>query len=128
MIDGKASYFSRYTKCKRFEHGTTAKLEQETVTVTCRIKGNTTTDDVYRDAYIVPKKLETKANRVDKNSWNVLVFGMDSMSRARAFQSMPKLVNYFKQNSWLDYKAFQKVKTNLWYKAYYVEYFFLAVN
>lgn len=68
-----------------------------------------TSNVVYRDAYIVPKIINTNASKIDDSSWNVLIFGMDSMSRARATQSMPKLVNYFKENSWLDYRAFQQV-------------------
>lgn len=70
---------------------------------------NSTNYRSYEDAYIVIKKLKTKTKEVDKLSFNILILGMDTMSRARTYQSMPKLYKYFKQNGWLDYRGFQKV-------------------
>lgn len=76
--------------------------------MTCRSKTKATKKR-YKDAFIILKKLQEIATNINNDSLNVLVLGMDTMSRGRAIQSMTELVVYFKQNNWLDYRAFQKV-------------------
>lgn len=85
------------------------KLKTEIITVTCKSIENSTNQYIYEDAYIQMRKLKGEERNNDSNSWNVLLMGMDSMSRGRATQSMPKLVKYFKENDWLDFRAFQRV-------------------
>lgn len=103
-------YVHRFSPCTPFVNGTRVLLQQEVITVTCKVKDNSVQNNlIYEDAYIILKELHIKKNNMFKNYWNVLILGMDTMSRARAFQSMPKLVQYFKLNSWLDYRGFQKV-------------------
>lgn len=103
--------FFRYTKCKNFVNDTRTKLEHELITVSCRPKNKA--NKVYEDAYIILKKQKVMPTKINEKPLNVLVLGMDTTSRARAIQSMTKLVLYFKQNSWLDYRAFQKVKQSI---------------
>lgn len=99
-----------------FKNGTRDRLQHEVITVTCNVTENSTWKNVsYEDAYILPKKMYIRTNKLRNNAWNVLILGMDTMSRARAVQSMPKLVKYFKQNGWLDYRGFQKVNQVLKY-------------
>lgn len=61
---------------------------------------------------MILKKLNVRAaddEQKRKNPWNVLVLGLDTVSRARIYSSMPKTVKYMLQNNWLDYRGYQKV-------------------
>lgn len=102
--------FSRYTPCTKFQNRTTALLVHEVIKVTClprqqHFKKRKT----YEDVYIALKKLKTNASENNFNSWNVLLLGMNTMSRMRAYHSIPKTIKYFKNNNWLDYRKFLKV-------------------
>lgn len=102
--------FRRFTPCRPFVHGTILKLQHEVITVKCKPTQTLPSSNLtYDDAYIVLKELHNKKIMIYEEPWNVLILGMDTMSRARAFHSMPKLVKYLKYNKWLDYRAFQKV-------------------
>lgn len=104
------SYFSRYTPCIKFRNNETAVLKHEVIKVTCRRRRrHTRKSKIYEDVYIVLKKLKPKQRKKNDNSWNILLLGMDTMSRMRAYRSIPKTVKYFKNNKWLDYRNFLKV-------------------
>lgn len=77
-------------------------LQEEIVTVTCSSK------PVYDDVYVFIKKVKRAGFR-KPHFWNVLIIGMDTMSRARVFHSMPKTVQYLQQHKWLDFKGYHKV-------------------
>lgn len=87
------------------------KFKHEVITVTCKVHGSKQ-NTVYEDAYIIVKK-KTKKTDFNKNkSWNVLLLGMDTMSRARVVSTMPKTVHYLQKHEWLDYRGYHKVR--LW--------------
>ncbi|KAL4714086.1 hypothetical protein ACJJTC_008440 [Scirpophaga incertulas] len=98
----------KYSKCMSFKNGTVTPLINEVITVKCYKQ-----EIIYEDAYIILKKVRRKiTNTNKKNSWNVLLLGMDTMSRGRAISSMPKTVAYFKRHKWLDFRGYQKVAFN----------------
>lgn len=86
-------------------------LLHEVIKVTCRQRQQRFRKKrkIYEDVYIVLKKLKLNARKNNLNSWNVLLLGMDTMSRMRAYRSIPKTIKYFKKNNWLDYRGFLKV-------------------
>lgn len=64
---------------------------------------------VYEDAYLILKKINKKTELKKKQSWNALLLGMDTMSRARVVSTMPKAVSYLRKHEWLDYRGYHKV-------------------
>lgn len=92
----------RYSQCTPFKNGTSALLQEEIMVVSC------TSKPVYEDAYVFVKKVKRTGTQ-KKHFWNVLLIGMDTMSRARVFHSMPKTVQYLQQHNWLDFKGYHKV-------------------
>lgn len=100
-----------YTQCMNFNTGTSVKLKEEVVVVSCAPKMKRE-NIFYEDAYIVLKKhkMGTSSGAAKPKKWNVLILGMDTMSRARFLNSMPKTASYFNQNGWLEYRAYQKVQ------------------
>lgn len=81
------------------------------VTVTC-VSQSKNSGIFYEDAYIVLKKRPSNQGKIKEDNnkkWNVLLLGMDTMSRARIFSAMPRTVKYLQKHGWLDYKGYQKV-------------------
>ncbi|KAI8435171.1 hypothetical protein MSG28_003534 [Choristoneura fumiferana] len=115
VSDIKMNY--NYSQCTNFDTGTTVKLKEEVIVVSCasipykKIKSR---NILYEDAYIILKKIKmgTSSGAAGPKNWNVLILGMDTMSRARFLSSMPKTASYFNQNGWLDYRGYQKVGYN----------------
>ncbi|XP_072943555.1 uncharacterized protein [Epargyreus clarus] len=99
-----------YSTCILFQNGSRVELEQEIVTVSCHSKQT----NIYEDAYIILKKHVTSINEKNtkSNPWNVLILGMDTMSRARLFSSMPQTAQYLREHNWLDFRGYQKVGYN----------------
>lgn len=63
----------------------------------------------YKDYYaIVRKNLKAKKAK-SKDSYNVLLLGIDTMSRKRFFNSMKKTAEFLKKNDWLDFRGYTKV-------------------
>lgn len=102
-----------------FEDGTVTFLEEEELTVSCVQKSNKKTVFTYEDAYLLLKKQYTEHLQqqlkedavVMKDNWNILIVGMDTMSRARAHHSIPNTVHYLREHGWLDYRGYHKVTT-----------------
>lgn len=68
---------------------------------------------VYDDVYAFTKKIEMNANNEEKRcemKYNVLMIGMNSMSLARIVQSMPRTIKFFKDNFWLGFRGYHKVR------------------
>ncbi|CAG5012392.1 unnamed protein product [Parnassius apollo] len=103
-----------FTPCNIFQNGSIIKLEQEILSVYCSLNEGKTKPVIYEDAYFLLKKLDTssKVTTRDEKSWNVLIIGMDTMSRARVYSTMPHTVEYFEKHKWLDFRGYQKVGFN----------------
>lgn len=80
------------------------RLRSEFIEVQCFSSNNVV---IYQDVYGKIKKVSKTLPSNDK-SWNVLMIGMDNMSRNRAHYELPKSVNYFRKSGWLDFKAYNK--------------------
>ncbi|XP_032513670.2 uncharacterized protein LOC116767456 [Danaus plexippus] len=108
----------RYSICTPFKNGTETQLEEEVVLVTCKpIKSPNRRKNkygsIYKDAYAFVKKYNRSTEIIsDHKKWNILILGMDTMSRARFYTSMPKTAKYFKKHKWLDFSGYQKVGYN----------------
>lgn len=77
---------------------------------TQKIQANKTKPSIlYEDAYIFVKKQRRKVMNYKERSSNVLIIGMDTMSRARIIKTMPKMVKRLQAQGWLDYRGYQKV-------------------
>lgn len=63
---------------------------------------------MYDDVYAKIKKVNTSKGNDDKPHWNVLMIGMDSMSRVRAYHELPRTVEYLNEENWMDFKAYNK--------------------
>ncbi|KAJ8725525.1 hypothetical protein PYW08_003708 [Mythimna loreyi] len=109
-----------YTPCKIFTNNTIVWLEQEIITVTCTdLPVSPELSDetiIYKDTYIILKKIDESVSKSITNEksmqWNVLMVGMDGMSRTRLFDTMPYTTKYLKKHKWLDFKAYHKVDDN----------------
>ncbi|CAH4032171.1 unnamed protein product [Pieris brassicae] len=100
----------RYSPCAPFENQTKIELLEEIIVVKCTTKLKV----VYEDAYIFVKKLKREEydDLNHEKPWNVLILGMDTMSRARLISSMPKTAQLLRNHHWLDFRAYQKVGYN----------------
>ncbi|CAH2086659.1 unnamed protein product [Euphydryas editha] len=108
---GKKDYTSlRYSKCEDFINSTKTELIDEIITITCTLTA-ARKSVIYKDAYAILKTHKRKDLK-NENSWNVLILGMDTMSRARTYNSMPKTTDYMLKHNWLDYRGYQKVGYN----------------
>ncbi|XP_059054367.1 uncharacterized protein LOC131848496 [Achroia grisella] len=102
-----------YTSCVTFNNGTTIKLNEEVITVTCGVSPDKKFKVIYEDAYMLIKKKNSSNHEENNNkSWNVLLLGMDTMSRARAYYNLPFTMEYFQRQDWLDYRGYHKVGFN----------------
>lgn len=81
-------------------------MTEEIITVTCT---GAKRSIIYKDAYAILKKIKRNDVKKNEKSWNVIILGMDTMSRARAYNSMPKTTDYMLKHDWLDYRGYQKV-------------------
>ncbi|XP_049884441.1 uncharacterized protein LOC126379668 [Pectinophora gossypiella] len=96
-----------YTKCTVFDDGYVVSLETEALVVNCIQQSNGKTTFTYEDSYLIFKMVERP--KIVEKKWNVLVFGLDTMSRARAYYSLPKTVELLAEEDWLDYHGYNKV-------------------
>ncbi|CAG4908834.1 unnamed protein product [Colias eurytheme] len=111
VVIGREDYTNiRYTNCVSFKNGSKIQLEEEMIAINCAIF-KPQKEIIYRDVYILVKK---KNNKSEKHNypWNVMVLGMDTMSRGRFISSMPSTAKYLQTHHWLDFRGFQKVGYN----------------
>lgn len=109
------------SKCTNFVSGHALDSKDEFILVTCIgylnvrvIKG--IQFDVYKNAHaiIMPKESvieKLKANKRN-SSMNVLLIGIDSISRLNLIRSMPKTYRYLRDNNWYDMRVFNKMAYN----------------
>ncbi|KAI5636289.1 hypothetical protein NE865_10955 [Phthorimaea operculella] len=121
---GMEDFHVIYSNKKTFQNGDIIKLEEEVILVTCDLFSSKHKKIFsYSDAYLILKKkvgsdfkpdndFDDRISYEENDSWNVLIVGMDTMSRGRAYHSIPKTVKYLKVNDWLDYRGYHKVASN----------------
>ncbi|KAJ0180410.1 hypothetical protein K1T71_003814 [Dendrolimus kikuchii] len=102
---GEDSFIS-YSPCINFKSGMIIKFDNEELKITCSVHYKNKSDAIiYDDVYSKVKKVKLR-NKVKKTSWNVVLLGLDAMSRTRFFKTMPQTFKLIKQNGWLDYKGY----------------------
>ncbi|GBO98542.1 hypothetical protein EVAR_1041_1 [Eumeta japonica] len=99
-----------YSTCVSFRNGTETTLEQEFINIICRC--NRRKRVFYEDSYAIVKKIATPTRREKRPKWNVLIIGMDTMSRLRAMKTMPRTIEYLKRHQWLDFRGYNKTLFN----------------
>ncbi|KAI5639350.1 hypothetical protein NE865_08210 [Phthorimaea operculella] len=120
-VRGKEDHEVILPELKPFEDGHKVIQEEEVIAVSCDVfSPKNKKISTYSDAYLIIKKKPTDLLKIPirdnvvlvKENWNVVIVGMDTMSRARAYHSLPKTVRYLQNNGWLDYRGYQKVAEN----------------
>lgn len=89
-----------------FDNQTEIKLKSDFIEVQCVSQRG---DIMYEDVYSKIKKVNRTKSPNDKIHWNVLIIGMDTVSRARALYELPRTVAYFRSARWMDFRAYNKV-------------------
>ncbi|XP_050666552.1 uncharacterized protein LOC126966495 isoform X1 [Leptidea sinapis] len=101
------------TGCEPFKNMSKIELKEEIIVVSCYIHNENKNTTIYEDAYILVKRLSTqKEVNANVSGYNILILGMDTMSRVRFIRSMPRTYKYLKENDWLDFRAYNKVDYN----------------
>ncbi|XP_038215752.1 uncharacterized protein LOC119835156 [Zerene cesonia] len=112
VVSGREDYTKiRYTNCESFQNGIQIQLKEEMIAINCAIF-KPHKEIIYRDVYILVKKRNITKSNKSNNPWNVMVLGMDTMSRGRFISSMPTTAKYLQTHHWLDFRGFQKVGYN----------------
>ncbi|GJQ85340.1 hypothetical protein Trydic_g12646 [Trypoxylus dichotomus] len=113
----RLSYVSRIddmhinlTEYVEFESGTS--LKGNTIIVKCYSKW--TEEEVYANAHTVAILNENirKTAIPDESKPNVLLIGIDSVSRLNIYRTMPKTVKYLQDIEFIEYKGYNKVEDN----------------
>lgn len=97
--------------CKVLSDRVTLTPEEDFIIVKCLDNRKL---EVYKDFHIVfsiKEKILPETNQI-KNRPNVLMIGSDSVSRLNLYRTMPKVVEYMKNEGWLEMKSYNKVDDN----------------
>lgn len=100
----------RYGPWQQFRNGTTVYLKSDFIKVRCYPTANRAYYNIptYDDSYAIVNKVKTKKRAAKKRHWNVLMIGLDTLSRSRAFHDLPMTTDYFMKEGWLDFKGYNK--------------------
>ncbi|XP_066995599.1 uncharacterized protein [Anabrus simplex] len=110
------------SKCQDFEHEVFLSPEEEFTLVRCgyyKNQKNRTKKEVYANTHaVVPikpsVKFKLRATKPgeDDQHLNVLLVGIDSMSRLNLFRTMPRTVAHLRHTGWVDLKGYNKMGDN----------------
>ncbi|XP_028130058.1 uncharacterized protein LOC114326035 isoform X1 [Diabrotica virgifera virgifera] len=99
--------FKLEPKCKSFSES--AIITDEFIQVTCRVDNTT----IYKDTFaFVPIKTNFTTNDITPKPINVLVIGLDAVSRLNLHRQMPKTVKYLKEQKAVELLGYNKVGDN----------------
>lgn len=101
----------KYGACVKFNN--TVNVQHEFVRVKCSVNGKS----IYKQFFLFAPmkkfhKEDEKYETINKNSYNVLIIGVDSVSRQNLLRTMPKTVNYLKTKGAVDMLGYNKVGYN----------------
>ncbi|KAJ8729268.1 hypothetical protein PYW08_000849 [Mythimna loreyi] len=107
VFSKKADDRVEYEDCLNFTDS--IKVKHEFVTVTCEYNDK----QIYQQYYLFARKkpLE-KSRRKNETSYNVIVMGIDAISRLNFHRTMPKTVAYLKQKGAIELLGYNKVGDN----------------
>lgn len=89
--------------------------EDEFILVTCKAYRDIPLvkriqSEIYKNAHAI---ITQKSEKVEKKSMtNVLLIGIDSISRLNVIRAMPSTYKYLEEKNWLEMKAFNKIADN----------------
>ncbi|KAH9639880.1 hypothetical protein HF086_015731 [Spodoptera exigua] len=106
-VDDRAQYES----CENFSHS--IQVKHEFVKVTCYYNSNIT----YKQYFLFARKIhehKKKQTNINKTQsyYNVIIMGMDSISRLNFYRTMPKTVAYLKYKGAIELLGYNKVDDN----------------
>lgn len=99
----------RYGECAYFSEYITIK--DEFVRVTCSVNNKSVYDQYYIQAPAKPIMYTQEINK-NKSSYNVLILGIDNVSRLNFHRTMPKTLAYLKEKGAVDLVGYNKVGDN----------------
>lgn len=118
--------YCRYSKCREFEYEEVLPDTTEFIKVRCELhRKKKPNKEVYRDAHavvpILPSALKKKKLLIEEkrpvdnkqsSKLNVLIVGIDSVSRLNIRRMMPQTYGYLKRNNWIELNGYTKIADN----------------
>ena len=111
-----ADDYYNVNKCTVFKDKIVLNSEEEYILVKCTDEANNR--KVYSNMHaVVPVKQKVK-EKIDKNRnnhrnhLNILVLGLDSISRLNLLRTMPKTVAHLRRTGWIELQGYNKVGEN----------------
>ncbi|KAJ9586372.1 hypothetical protein L9F63_019994 [Diploptera punctata] len=111
-----ADNYYNVSECLDFNQKVYLSSEKEYVLVKCKDKSNN--KEVYKNMHAVvqvKQEVKDKIEKVgtnDKTRLNILVLGLDSISRLNLLRTMPKTVAHLRRKGWLELQGYNKVGEN----------------
>lgn len=108
--------FFRKSKCTDFNSSTPIKNTEEFIMTNCVIKNRKFSKKIYQDAHTniqitnkIKNRLENLKPNLTDTPWNILIIGIDTLSRINLARAMPNTQKFLIKNSWLDFQGYNKV-------------------
>ncbi|XP_054257996.1 uncharacterized protein LOC128982936 [Macrosteles quadrilineatus] len=100
-----------FSPCRLFHNVFEMDSESQFIFVFCLDDNKTI---VYQNMHAGVVKVDrfTEDRKRDPNSLNVILLGIDSMSRLNFYRTMPKTVSYLHTHGWVEMKGYNKVADN----------------
>ncbi|XP_077298601.1 uncharacterized protein LOC143919899 isoform X1 [Arctopsyche grandis] len=105
--------------CIEFNSSTILLDTEEFVVTKCIIKNRKLSKEIFEDAHTnvqVVKELSQRSKALSQNltnnPWNILIIGIDTLSRINLARAMPKTHNFLTKNSWIDFQGYNKIDDN----------------
>lgn len=98
----------QYEDCLNFTDN--IRVKHEFATVTCEYNKK----QVYEQYFLFARKKQVQRSikKINKTSYNVIVMGIDAISRLNFHRTMPKTVDYLKQKGAIELLGYNKVGDN----------------
>ncbi|XP_035446766.2 uncharacterized protein LOC118273736 isoform X2 [Spodoptera frugiperda] len=102
-----------YSDCKNFSNN--IRVKHEFVRVTCHYHSKR----IYKQYFLFAQKIHehkkkqnTSSNKTQSEYYNVIIMGMDSISRLNLYRTMPKTLAYLKDKGAIELLGYNKVDDN----------------
>lgn len=109
--------FYRLSKCSSFNQSLELDTSLGSILVTCR---NNAGHKVYSNIHVLIPRNKTVLRRLE--SWhekdkksrppNVILFGIDSVSRMNLIRTMPKTAKHLHESGWFEMAGYNKVSSS----------------
>lgn len=116
IFDIFLNYFFRKSKCAEFNSSTKLLDSEEFIVTKCIIKNRKYSKEMYEDAHSnvqvvdeLSQRSKVLSQNLTNNPWNILIVGIDTLSRINLARAMPKTTKFLIKNSWMDFQGYNKV-------------------